>query len=471
MKHYLVASLGEHRGSPRLWLQGANLAHAGFKPGVRFDVVIEAGCLKIVLSESGERIVSRKRRGETEQPVIDINNRDVLDAFIGHAAVRVVIIDTGIHVMPLASEKRRQDRLHRAWETLHEGEPLAMGSLSHGGGILSHAIHAGMYREGLDSRLLFANEIRGELLDHAREANTAWEPETVALVAPLQELAFDRWAMSQLPGVDILEAGLPCSGASVSGRAKLKLAMPEAHPEVGHLVAPFLMFVAQVNPLVVLLENVIQYQSSASAAIMRTMLRDMGYNVHELVLKGREFGAIEDRNRFCLVAITRGIEFDLSALEVPMVEPQLLGSVLEWVPHDDPRWSAMMGLKAKQERDIEAGKGFKMQVFDASSHRIGTITKGYAKVRSTDPKIRNCDNPELLRQLTPIEHARVKQIPERLINGLSDTVAHEVLGQSVIYEPFVAMGALIAKSLRAWCTSMKDSTSCAGVPPKKVACG
>lgn len=470
MKHYLVASIGEHRGSPRLWLQGANLAHAGFKPGMRFDVVMEVGKLRMVLSESGERIVSRKCRGETEHPVIDINSREVLDAFLGHASVRVVILVTGIHVLPLASEKRRQDRLHRAWETLQEGEPLAMGSLSHGGGILSHAIHAGLYREGLDSRLQFANEIRGELLDHAREANDAWEPETVALAAPLQELAFDRWAMSQLPGVDILEAGLPCSGASVSGRAKRKLAMAEEHPEVGHLVAPFLVFVAQVNPLVIVLENVIQYQSSASAAIMRTMLRDMGYDVHELVLKGREFGAIEDRDRFCLVAITRGIELDVSALEVPMIEPKLLGSVLERVPHDDPRWSAMAGLKAKQERDMEAGKGFKMQVFDASSHRIGTITKGYAKVRSTDPKIRHPDNPDLLRQITPIEHARVKQIPERLIAGLSDTVAHEVLGQSVVYEPFVALGGLIAKSLKAWCTAKKDSAACASAKPR-VACG
>lgn len=470
MKHYLVATLGAHRGSPRLWLQGANLAHAGFKPGMRFDVELVPDNLRLFLSESGERTVSRKRRGETEQPVIDINSRDVLDAFVGHAAVRVVILDTGIHVLPVASEKRRQVRLRRAWETLQEGEPLAMGSLSHGGGIMSHAIHAGLYLEGLDSRLRFANEIRGELLDHAREANDAWEPETVALAAPLQELTFDRWAMSQLPGVDILEAGLPCSGASVSGRAKRKLAMAEEHPEVGHLVAPFLAFIAQVNPLVVVLENVIQYQSSASAAIMRTMLRDMGYDVHDLVLKGREFGAIEDRDRFCLVALTRGIEFDVSALEMPVTEAQPLGSVLEPVPCDDPRWSMMVGLKAKQERDVEAGKGFKMQVFDASSHRIGTITKGYAKVRSTDPKIRHPDNPDLLRQITPIEHARVKQIPERLIAGLSDTVAHEVLGQSVVYKPFVALGALIAKSLKVWCMARKDSATCASAKPR-TACG
>jgi DNA (cytosine-5)-methyltransferase 1 len=222
--------------------------------------------------------------------------------------------------------------------------------------------------------------------------------------------------------------------------------------------------------LVVLLENVIQYQSSASAAIMRTMLRDMGYDVHELVLKGREFGAIEDRDRFCLVAITRGIEFDVTALDVPVTETQPLGSVLELVSHDDPRWSEMAGLKAKQERDMEAGKGFKMQVFDALSHRIGTITKGYAKVRSTDPKIRHPDNPDLLRQLTPIEHARVKQIPERLIAGLSNTVAHEVLGQSVVYKPFVALGVLIAKSLKAWCTAMKDGAACASAMPR-VACG
>jgi len=123
------------------------------------------------------------------------------------------------------------------------------------------------------------------------------------------------------------------------------------------------------------------------------------------------------------------------------------------------------------ERDIEAGKGVRMQVFDAASRRIGTITKGYAKGRSTDPKIRHPDNPDLLRQLMPVEHARVKQVPEHLVDGLSDTVAHEVLGQSVVYQPFVAVGALVARALKVWCAKLETLTSSDAGTLSRTVCG
>lgn len=471
MKHYQTAAVGEHRGSPRLWLQGENLAHAGFSPGCRFDLLVESGTLKLVLNDEGKRTVSAKTRGNRAFPVIDINSREELAPIARFGWVRIFITGQMIVILPLASEERRLLRLERAAGKMQDGDPLDMGSLSHGGGILSHAVHTGLYLEGVDSRLRFANEIRGELLDHARAVNDGWEDDTVSLAAPLQELAFDQEAMNKLPAVDILEAGLPCSGASVSGRSKRGLALPKDHPEVGHLVVPFMSLVAQVNPLVVILENVLPYQSSASASIIRTLMRDFGYDTHECVLRGREFGALEDRDRYCLLAVTRGVAFDLDQLVRPEVGPARLGDVLEEVASDDSRWSAMAGLKAKMERDIEAGKGFRMQVFDAASSRIGTITKGYAKVRSTDPKIRHPDNPDLLRQLMPVEHARVKQVPEHLVDGLSDTVAHEVLGQSVVYQPFVAVGALVARALKVWCAKLETLTSSDAGTLSRTVCG
>jgi len=471
MKHYQTTAVGVHRGSPRLWLQGDNLAHAGFSPGSRFDLVVESGTLKLVLNEEGRRTVSAKTRGDRAFPVIDINSREELAPIARFGWVRILISGKTILILPLASEERRLKRLERAAGRMQDGDPLDMGSLSHGGGILSHAVHTGLFLEGVDSRLRFANEIRCELLDHARDANDAWEPDTISLAAPLQELAFDRDALGGLPAVDILEAGLPCSGASVSGRSKRRLALPEDHPEVGHLVVPFMAMVAQVNPLVVILENVLPYQNSASASIIRSLMRDFGYDIHECVLRGREFGALEDRDRYCLLAITRGVDFDPGQLVRPEVSHARLGDVLEEVASDDTCWSTMSGLKAKMERDIEAGKGFRMQVFDAASSRIGTITKGYAKVRSTDPKIRHPDNPDLLRQLMPVEHARVKQVPEHLVDGLSDTVAHEVLGQSVVYQPFVAVGALVARALKVWCAKLETLTSSDAGTLSRTVCG
>lgn len=66
---------------------------------------------------------------------------------------------------------------------------------------------------------------------------------------------------------------------------------------------------------------------------------------------------------------------------------------------------------------------------------------------STEPFIKHPKNPDLSRLLTPSEHARVKGIPRKLIDGLSDTIAHEVLGQSVIFPIFEAIGKCFGEPL------------------------
>ena len=218
---------------------------------------------------------------------------------------------------------------------------------------------------------------------------------------------------------------------------------------MGHLVVPFLAIIARVNPLAILLENVELYKSSASMDIIRSQLRDMHYEMHEAVLNGADWGAMEHRKRLVMVAVTRGMAFSFDELQRPNFTPGKLADILENIPEDDARWSNMEGLKAKELRDSEAGKNFAMQIFNADSDKICTLTKGMTKNRSTDAKIQHPTNPELLRIPTAIEHARAKQIPEALIGGLSATTAHEMLGQSVIYQVFVSVGQLLAKSIKA----------------------
>ena len=451
MLHYQIQCLGENRGTPRLWLQGRVLEVAGFAPGMAYTVELGEHRLHLRASSSGERVVSARRRADRTLSVIDVNSRRLLGPLSAFRTLRIVVLGPGeMLVTPSASEARRLERLAGALSRLLCGDTLAAGSVCHGGGILSHAAHQGLAQAGIDCSLAWANEIRPELIDHASGVNACWEPDTIGLAAPLQELAFDRQALARLPGVDLLEAGLACSGASASGRAKRHLAVPEAHPEVGHLVAGFLALVAQVNPLVIQIENVPLYQDTGSAWILRNQLRDWGYVVHEIVLDGAQFNALEHRKRLCLVAVTAGVPFSFDALERPAIEAQRLGDILEPIPPDDPCWSAMAALKRKEVRDRAAGKGFRMQIFDAESSKLATLTKGYAKRRSTDPRLRHPSNSELLRQFTPTEHARAKHIPAHLVAGASSTLAHEILGQSIVHSAFVAVWQLIGRSLLEW---------------------
>lgn len=447
MRGYYVKNIGLNRGKPRIWLQGGEVANAGLTPGARYDIHVNGGTVVLRANPDGSRVVSSKAKGEDALPIIDINSKELLALFDGMSAVRLVQREGEIYLLPLATELRKKERLTRLRRKIENGEPIKTGAVCFGGGILTHALHKGLEKGGIKSELAFAAEIRPELLQHAMKANSAWGKDTIPLAAPIQELAFDPAAMEHIPRIDIAELGLACSGASISGRAKRGTDKPEDHPEVGHLVVPALIILGKGNPAIIEFENVVPYASSASASILRNQLRDLGYDTYETIIAGSDFNAHEDRKRWVMVAVTKGLSFSWDMMQFPEKKESPLKDILDQVPVDDPMWSSMSGLKAKEARNAAEGNCFKMQVVSEDDTQVGTITKGYARVRSTDWKLAHPTTPNLLRQFTVSEHARLKQIPEGLIEGLAQTVAHEVLGQSVVYEPFVEIGRMIADTI------------------------
>lgn len=98
---------------------------------------------------------------------------------------------------------------------------------------------------------------------------------------------------------------------------------------------------------------------------------------------------------------------------------------------------------------LAAGKGFKRQLVTPDSTSVGTVGRGYFKGRSTEPFLQHPDpsKSELSRLFTATEHARLKGIPPSMVDGLSETIAHEVLGQSVVYPVFQAVGEALGMAL------------------------
>lgn len=453
LRGYFVKKIGANRGRPRIWLEGLVNERGGFTPGTRFDVTVQDNAVVLQVNGDGTRVVTGKKKAvangaERDNPVIDINSRELLQIFDGMNAVRVIVTDNAIHLLPLASELRKRERLERIQGKLARGEEIVVGSLAHGGGVLASAVHDGLQQAGVPTRLGFAGEIRDELIEHASEHNPAWDRRTIPLSAPMQELAMDEDALARVPRMDIVEAGIPCSGASQAGRAKGQLAMAEAHPEVGHLVVSALAILNRTQAAVILIENVPAYRNTASACILRWQLRDMGYVTHEAILDGADWNTLEHRKRWCMVAVTHGLEFDFEAVLKPQRVVRRLGEALDDIPADSPRWTRMQHLKDKMARNAAEGNRFLMQVFTADDEKIGTLTKGYAKVRSTDPKIAHPTDPEQMRQLYAREHARIKGVPEGLVAGLSEKVAHEILGQSIVYAPFMAVAEELGRTIQ-----------------------
>ena len=445
-----IKKIGQHRGRPRLFLDGLQAVRAGFSPGQRFDVEVDGRRVVISRNQDGSRVVSSRKKGPSQTPVVDINSAELLAAFEGMDAIRVVVAPDRVYLLPLASQARKVERVQRLAGKLATGQALAAGSVAHGGGVLAHAVHTGLRDAGIDCTLEFANELRDDLLEQAIVHNDIWSEDTAALALPMQELAQDEWLLANLPRLELLEMGLPCSGASIAGHTKKGLQKMEDHEQVGHLVYSALVIISKTNPAVVLLENVPRYADTASAAILRAQFRDMGYKTAEFLLDGQDFGALEKRIRWCMVATTHGVEIDLQDLAPPVRLVRRLAEVLEPdIGPDDPRWSEVQYLKDKEARNAAVGDRFKMQFVDASSTSVPTLRRHYNKGGSSDPRLRHPDpqRPELSRLLTPVEHAGVKGVPPSLIAGLARTTAHELLGQGIAYEPFRAVGARIGQCL------------------------
>lgn len=446
----VLRKLQVNKGAPRVWMQGKLPARAGFLPGVKYSVEqpsAEDRRVVLKLDPEGTRVVSVKVDSHGEQPVIDVNCKKFLSVFEGMNAVRVVIRKGEIHILPDAVEVKKADRVRRLEQAL-VSKTVSVASVSHGAGILSNALHVGLKQAGLHPHLVWANEIRDEVMEQAVSVNEAWDENTIALTMPIQHLAFaDDYTLSRLPRPLILEGGLPCNAASLAGRAKKSLRIAEDDEEAGHLVAAFIALIAKLNPVLVILENVPAYYGTASASILRTVLKELGYNLQELDIDGGEY-AIESRPRRVMVAITEGVEFDLAAMLAPPKMSMTVADILDPVPLDDPSWSKMGYLVDKEIRDKAAGKGFAMQRIELGATKVGTIGKGYQKNRSTEPKLVHPHDPTLMRLFTPAEHARLKGVPPHLIDGIeSKTFAHEVLGQSVTWPAFRQLGEHLGHAL------------------------
>ena len=440
----IYSKVGQNRGALRIWVEGPQLLAQGVKPGDRFNVVTQDQRIRMVFSPDGTNTVAKRVRNGDELPVIDVTGQKLEAAFRENDRVRIVVKDGTIEVTLHHQERARQNREMRLKQALNSGAPVLIGSMAHGGGVLDHAIHAGLTEAGIDSKLAFANELEEQYLQASLANNPVWSDGAIAVQGPMQEV---EWQL--LPKVDILIAGLPCTGASLAGKAKNKIKEAEEHEGAGALFVSFLQAIQTLKPSLVVLENVPQYLETTSMTVIRAVLSQLDYQVQETVLSGADFGALEHRSRMVMVASSKGLPMpSIESLVKPAPTSPRLGSILEEVPLDDESWRSYDYLVEKEVRDKAAGKGFRRQLVTPFSTSVGTIGRGYAKARSTEPFVEHPSGDGRSRLLTPAEHARVKTIPESLVKGCSATVAHEILGQSIVHSVFTAVGAWMGGALR-----------------------
>ena len=441
--------LGQNRGNPRLWLEGLRLNRCGFKPGERFRVELDLvnRQVRLKLDPNGDRTVSQRQRqvedGEVRRtPIIDVTGGALAEVLGEGARVRATLaageIVFDLHPVELAIEAReRRTREHVAQGFLTEG------TLCAGAGVSTLALHDGIKAQGLESRVDWIVDRDHRYLEIAAVNNPAITADTRLYEAALEELE------PQLLGSqDIVGLSLPCTAHSKAGKAKRKLDNPEDHPTDALAVYGALRIIDAVNPSVIVSENVADARGSATYSIFMSYLNAQGYVMYEALLDNEQAGSLENRTRWWLIGISRGLAEGFDIESVPMYARQYasLDQALEDISEDDPRWRAYEYLAEKALRDAAAGKNFKPNVVDASATEVNGLTRGYARVRQTDVRLGREDGMQRL--LTPVEHARAKGIPDYLVNGFPVSVAHEALGQSILFNHAKGLGEAIGAHLR-----------------------
>lgn len=436
--HCIKRKIKTPKGLKRYWEQNKQLLGAsGFSIGDRFNVEYSQGVVVIEKSELGTNKVSHKS-GDT--PVIDLLNKKMSDSFEGIDSVLVEFYKDKIVLTLSNLASKAAKRLLQIKNRIKNKLPLVTASLFAGIMGLDLAIKDGLKASGIDTRLAWANEYDDKIAELSLKNNPLWKDGAKLLSCSIQELDVkDR----QLESPDILMAGLPCIGHSSMQTNPAKRGV--YHPSAGLLFVDFLRVVHQSNPAVIIVEqspNFIKNNDDPKAFgsqnvdhyVIERYLEDLHYSVSYKKVNGHEHGQLEKRERTLLVAVTQGIDFDVTEHQPVPAPRKRLGSYLDsFSSIPDSAWSEMPYLAAKT---LESSNNFGETLVSEESLTIPVFTATYAKRQPNTPIIKNKNNPSLKRLATPQEHARIKHLPESLVAGANQTIGHKALGNSVQKDVF-----------------------------------
>lgn len=246
---------------------------------------------------------------------------------------------------------------------------------------------------------------------------------------------------NDIPDHDILLAGFPCQPFSQAG---LKKGFTDTR---GTLFFDIERILLAKQPKAFLLENVKQLKSHDKGRTFQTIidhLNKAGYKVFYEILKARDFGLPQNRERIYIVGfLDHSINFEFPK---PTNLPTRVGDILDDIVDEkytisDKLWA---GHKRRKELNKLNGKGFGYGLFNKDSKYTNTISARYYKDGSEILIEQEGKNP---RKLTPREAARLQGFPEEYVIPVSDAQAYKQFGNSVAVPVIKAIATQMKKVL------------------------
>lgn len=268
---------------------------------------------------------------------------------------------------------------------------------------------------------------------------------------------------SDVPEHDVLLAGFPCQAFSQAGRKG------GFYDTRGTMFFEIQRILAHRQPKAFLLENVKQLQGHDYGNTLRTIMailgdkyvpripdgvqlseeareslgRPLGYHVDFRVLRARDFGVPQNRERIYIVGVRKeatGVDHpdDVIAKMFDRIEEKSyltrkFGEILERDPRieetymiSERLWRGHQNRKARHKTN---GNGFGYSLFDENSPYCNTISARYYKDGS---EILVKGPGERPRKLTPREAARIQGFPaDFYIHAVSTAQIYKQFGNSV----------------------------------------
>lgn len=285
-------------------------------------------------------------------------------------------------------------------------------------------------------------------------------------------------AATEIPPHEVLLAGFPCQAFSQAGR---RLGFQDTR---GTLFFEIQRILAHHKPEVVFLENVKQLVGHDRGRTLRTILdvltgdgagvesgqlelptetreslrSTLNYEVGYRVLRARDFGVPQNRERVYIVALNRD--------KVPKAAARLAAifdEIEQWhrdssladilMPNEevDEKYTISDRLLAGHERRLrehrKKGNGFGFSVFTRDADYVNTISARYYKDGS-EVLIDQSDLGKNPRKLTPRECARLQGFPEHFkLDAVSDVQAYKQMGNSVAVPVIRALATKIVEEM------------------------
>lgn len=247
---------------------------------------------------------------------------------------------------------------------------------------------------------------------------------------------------NDVPDHDILLAGFPCQPFSQAG---LKKGFTDTR---GTLFFDIERILLAKRPQAFLLENVKQLKGHDKGRTLQVIIEHLkaaGYNVFYDVLKARDFGVPQNRERIYIVGfLDHNIQFEFPK---PTELPTRVGDILEKKVDDkytisDRLWAGHQRRKIQNKLN---GKGFGYGLFNEHSEYTNTISARYYKDGSEILIEQAGKNP---RKLTPREASRLQGFPADYIIPVSDAQSYKQFGNSVCVPVVKAIAEQMRKAMQ-----------------------